>query len=117
MNRRQKRWARRHKSQQNRENYLRNRRHWAPLGPPVVMEEPTEAHTKALLMEWLVPRQVLYEVEKELGQRYVQKLDDVLLKTLTGMDIASADMATTFVKVMHGLQIKPPSMLGHIIPA
>ena len=116
MNRKQKRWARRHKSQQNRENYLRNRRRWAPLGPPVVMDDPTEAHAKALCMEWLAPRQVLYEVEKELGKRYVQKLDDTILETLKGMDFSGVDLANTWIKVMHGLQVKAPSMMAHIVP-
>lgn len=117
MNRKQKRWARRHKSQQNRENYLRNRRHWAPLGPPVVSEEPTEAHAKALCMEWLVPRQVLYEVEKELSQRYVQKLDDKILEVLVGKDVTGTSAADLWCHVMRGLTVKPPSALAHIVPA
>lgn len=113
-NRKQRRWERKHR---NREGYLKNRRHWAPLGPPVVMDDPTEAHAKALLVEWLGPRTVLYEVEKELGKNYTQKLDDKILEVLKGTDFTGASVADLWCRVMHGLTIMPRGSLAQIIPA
>ena len=56
MKQRQRKQKQRAQRQANRERYLINRRHWCSVGPPVVMEEPTEAHVKGLLMEWLTGR-------------------------------------------------------------
>jgi hypothetical protein len=72
MNRKDRRRLRRHNNQ---ERYRIIRRHWAKVGPPVVMEDPSEAHVKDLLMEWLVPRAVLDEVTKELASRQTKSLE------------------------------------------
>lgn len=53
---------------QNRENYLRNRRRWCHVGPPIVMDDPTEEHAKALLMDWLSPREIVQQVNKAVLQ-------------------------------------------------
>jgi hypothetical protein len=103
MNRKQRRRWRKHR---NKEGHLRNRKHWAPLGPPVVMDDPTPEHVKALLMEWLAPRGVLYEVEKELGQRYVQKLDDKILEVLVGKDVTGTSAADLWCHLMQGITVK-----------
>lgn len=82
MNRKERRRLRRYG---NRENYLRNRRHWAKAGPPVVMDDPTPEHVQALLTEWLIPKQVVEEVlvgvEKEMVKQMEWRIwDDVLVR-------------------------------------
>ena len=61
----------------NHQNYLANRSHWCSVGPPIVMELPTEAHVKDLLMEWLVPKVIKEDAIKEiLGEANTRGLID-----------------------------------------
>ena len=101
MNRRHRR---RWRKKLNRDNYLRNRRHWAPLGPPVIMDDPTPEHVKALLMEWLGPRTVLYEVENELGRKFTKKLDDKILEVLVGKDVTGTSAADLWCHLMQATE-------------
>lgn len=110
MNRKERRRLRRYG---NRQNYLRNRRRWCPVGPPVVMDDPTEEHVKALLMEWIGPRIVLEEVTKELAQRETQTLESKfyqLLSSLGGGEITVADMPVSDLwrHLVYGATVRPP---------
>lgn len=105
MNRKDRRRLRRHNNQ---ERYRINRRHWAKVGPPVVMEDPTEAHVKSLLMEWLGPRAVLEEVTKELATRQSNSLEasmwDFLGKLAGRPSIAEMPKVELWQHLVHAAQ-------------
>lgn len=109
MNRKQKRRLRKHG---NKENYLRNRRHWCPVGPPVVMDDPTEAHAKSLLMEWLGPRVVLDEVAKEMANHQAKNMETQLYDFMAKLagPIADAPYEAVWRHLVHGAVVNNPAM-------
>jgi hypothetical protein len=112
MNRKQKRRLRKCR---NRENYLRNRRHWSVVGPPVVMDEPTEDHVKALLMEWLGPRTILKDVEARLLTPRLEMLIHDYMVTLAGsLDTPRREV---WSQLIHGVLASSPALPFKIDPA
>lgn len=116
MNRKQKRRLRRHG---NRERYLLNRRNWCPVGPPVVMEEPTEEHIKSLLMDWLGPRVVLDEVQKEVSKQMGQRMETDLYAFMAKLagPIEDTPTADLWTHLIHSVVTKSPAMPFKIAPA
>ena len=111
MNRRQQRRERRVK---NRENYFHNRRHWCLRGDPlVVMDDPTEEHVKALMMEWLSPRKLFEDVNNELAVQMRSQLDKVFRETI-GLSFGEAlfpeitAMWNRLPKMVTGAVVEPP---------
>lgn len=111
MNRKQKRWLRKHR---NRENYLRNRRHWSPVGPVIVMDDPTDEHVKALLMEWISPREILKQVEQELAQHQNAKLQnnawDFLAQLAGSADLQALPAPDLWRHVLRGALVDTPRL-------
>jgi hypothetical protein len=116
MNRKQKRRLRKHG---NKENYLRNRRHWCPVGPPVVMDDPTEAHAKSLLMEWLGPRVVLDEVAKEMASHQAKSMETQLYDFMAKIagPVADVSHGELWRHLIHGALTGNPAPPLRIDPA
>lgn len=99
MNRKQKRRLWRHG---NRERYLLNRRHWCPVGPPVVMDDPTEAHVKSLLMEWIGPRVILDEVAKEMTSHQAKSMEAHLYSFMATLGEGAVPTLDLWRHLVHG---------------
>ena len=59
MKKKEREFQRRLRQEANQEGHVRRRCHWAAMGSKVIMEDPTEEHVKALLMEWVKPKPFL----------------------------------------------------------
>lgn len=83
------------------------------------MEEPTEAHVKSLLMDWLGPRAILEHVEKEvstqMGRRIETDLYAFMAKLAGPIDQTPADDIWTHL--IHSVITKSPSQLLKIATA
>lgn len=88
MNRKQLRRERRIRNKAGRERHRarieRNRLIWCnELGDPVtVMDDPCEAHVKALLLHWLTPRALLTDITTQVTAKMQERVEDIILKTL-----------------------------------
>jgi hypothetical protein len=118
MNRKQKRRLRKHA---NRERYLVNRRRWCPVGPPVVLDEPTEEHVKGLLMLWLGPRAVLDEVAKEVSKVQADSMEsqlyDFMAKLAGPIEIEALPKDELWRHLLHGALTNNPAIPFKIAPA
>lgn len=77
------------------------------------MDEPTEAHVKSLLMEWIGPRVILDEVAKEMSNQQAKSMEAQLygfLSKLAGdvpiADIPAQDLWRHFI---HGAIVNNPT--------
>ncbi len=44
------------------------------FGPSAVSDEPTKAHVKALLLEWLWPRMLVAEITKQVTEKLAKEI-------------------------------------------
>lgn len=77
------------------------------------MEEPTEAHVKSLLMDWIGPRVILDEVAKGMAQHQAKSMEAQLygfLSKLAGdvriSDIPAQDL---WQHLIHGAVVNNPT--------
>lgn len=116
-----RRHQRRERRVKNKENYYRNRRNWCLRGGPlIVMEEPTEDHVKALLMEWIAPRKILAAVEQELSRPQTARLEMLLDNAQYVFDpaaMAVPDLWRRLVSLAGGPRLEAPRALPVIDPA
>lgn len=85
MNRKERRRLRKMRSETARENYLKNKRDWLyRYGPVAVMDQPTEAHVKALLMQWVAVNNLVAQINQECKFRPKKPTHMQLMKMLLG---------------------------------
>jgi hypothetical protein len=87
MNRKEQRKLRKLRGAVARENYQRNKREWSSrFGPRVVMEEPTEAHVKDLLMKWVAVNNLRDKIQEETKFHPVRPSYTQIMKMLLGRE-------------------------------
>lgn len=87
MNRTERRKLRKLRNDEARENYRRNKREWSSrFGPRVVMEEPSEAHVKDLLMKCVAVNNLRDKIQDETKFHPVRPSFTQIMKMLLGRE-------------------------------
>lgn len=83
------------------------------------MEEPTEEHVKSLLMEWLGPRAVLDEVQKEVSTQMGNRMEHDLYSFMAKLagPLMEAPKDDIWTHLIHAVVTKSPAMPFKIAPA
>ncbi len=104
MNRKERRKLRKMRGEVARENYQRNKREWSSrFGPKVVMDEPTEAHIKDLLMKWVAVNNLRKHIQEETKFHPVRPSYMQIMRMLLGRESLADLVPPASVRELMGM--------------